>query len=193
MAEIGRREALLLLIGLDDKGHEAGSVSGITRLQKFLFLLEKEGGVRPKGNGFEFEPYKAGPYSPKLYDDLELLENLGLISSVSTAESTATEDIDIERLSFDDLMGGFSDIEGAARAADSSEERKFALTEEGRKRLEKILAQGTYAPVVDGIRKVKTKYNCYSLRDLLKYVYTKYPEMTTESEIIDDILGRKGR
>jgi uncharacterized protein YwgA len=73
MDTIGRRQLLLLLVGLEGGGGVSGIVSGITRLQKFLFLLENEEGVRPAGDGFEFEPYKAGPYSSKLYDDLELL------------------------------------------------------------------------------------------------------------------------
>lgn len=193
MAQLGRRDLLLLLIGLDESGTWAGTVSGITRLQKFLFLLDEEGGIRPRGSGFEFEPYKAGPYSSKLYDDLELLENLGLIRSEATAEATVTETVDLNRLSFEDLMGGFDEREGGTRAADSFEERRFALTEEGRGRVEKLLASGEYDPVVDGIRKVKSKFSHYSLRDLLRYVYRKYPGMTTESEIIDEVLGRRGR
>ena len=56
MPKLGSRELLLLLIGLDEDGSSRGSVSGITRLQKFLFLLEQEAGVQPTGTGFEFQP-----------------------------------------------------------------------------------------------------------------------------------------
>ena len=45
-------------------------------------------------------------------------------------------------------------------------------------------------PAVDGIRRVKSKYRGHSLRDLLRHVYRKFPEMTTESEIIDAVLDR---
>ena len=55
-----------------------------------------------------------------------------------------------------------------------------------------ILEKGEFAPVVDGIRKIKSKFGHYSLDDLLYYVYTKYPDMTTESEIKEQVL-RKGR
>ncbi len=44
--------------------------------------------------------------------------------------------------------------------------------------------------MIDGIRKIKRKYGNYSLSDLLYYVYTKYPEMTTESAIKDKVLRR---
>src|SRR5438552_17942999 len=134
MASIGRRELLLLLIGVDPRGTTAGSISGLTRLQKFLFLLERQGHIVPTGTGFDFEPYKAGPYSSKLYDDLELLENLGLIRSETAAESTPQETVDINRLSFEELIGGFEvvsrpdeEFDGVSLATDSFEERKFAL------------------------------------------------------------------
>lgn len=191
MTRIGRRELLLLLVGLDPHAKVHGAVSGITRLQKFLFLLEQEGHIRPTGNGFDFEPYKAGPYSAKLYDDLELLENLGLVRSEATAESSVGETVDITRLSFDELVGGFDELSGASKAADSFEERKFTLTEEGRRKVEALLADSDYDPVVKGIRKIKSQFSNHSLRDLLRYVYNKYPEMTTESEIIEKILGRR--
>lgn len=191
MVEIGRKQLLLLLIGLDSDARPEGSLSGLTRLQKFLFLLEREAGITPTAGGFEFQPYKAGPYSPKLYDDLELLENLGLIRGEATAESTATERADIDRLSFDDLIGGPDEVDGTARTADAFQERRYVLTEKGRERVEGLLADPANRPVVDGIRKVKTKYTAYSLKDLLRYVYTKYPEMTTMSEILEEVLGRR--
>ena len=58
--------------------------------------------------------------------------------------------------------------------------------------MKQLLASKEFAPVAEGIRKIKFKYGNYSLDDLLYYVYTKYPEMTTESEIKDHVL-RKGR
>jgi hypothetical protein len=191
MAGIGRRELLLLLIGCDEATSLTDSIVGITRLQKMLFLLEQEGHVHARGDGFAFEPYKAGPYSSRLYDDLELLENLKLVRSEGTAKSTATETAELNRLNFEDLMGGFEDREGGLPAGDSREARRFSLTPEGKNRAKKLLANNEYQPVVDGIRKVKSKYSHYSLRDLLRYVYKEYPDMTVESEIIDEVLGRR--
>ena len=188
-----RRELLLLLIGVDPTAQRSGIVSGITRLQKFLFLLDREENVRPGDADFNFEPYKAGPYSPTLYDDLELLENLGLIRSEGVAESTITESTDINRLSFEDLMGGFDELNVGPMKADSFEERRFALTDKGRARIERLLANPEHGPAADGIRRLKSKYSRYSLRDLLRHVYRKFPDMTTESEIIDSVLDPKAR
>lgn len=185
MPSITRREIALLLIGIGKDGFPTDSVGGITRLQKFLYLLEFEGGVRPSGEDFEFEPYDAGPYSSRLYDDLEFLENLGLLASEVTAEATEEQEPEIDKLSFGELMGEDD------RASDAYEERKFYLTEKGKAKIEHLLEGGEYQPVVDGIRKIKSKYGCHSLRDLLYYVYRQYPEMTTESKIKDKVLGHR--
>ena len=192
MPGISRRELLLLVIGIDGGSSPSRGVSGITRLQKLIFLLDQEQEVRPE-DGFDFEPYKAGPYSPKLYDDLELLENLGLIKSEAAAESTITETTDIRRVSFEDLMGGFDAMNIGAPKADSFEERRFTLTDKGRARVAGLLENPEYSSRVDSIQHVKSKYSRYSLRDLLRYVYRKYPDMTTESEIINEVLGSRGR
>lgn len=191
MTPANRRELLLLLVGVNDNADPSGSVSGITRLQKFLFLLDREEHIRPTDPGFSFQPYKVGPYSPTLYDDLELLENMGLVRSEGGADSTITERTDISRLSFEDLMGGFDELGVGSPQPDSFEERRFTLTDQGKVRVEKLLQDPEYRSTVDGIRQVKSKYTGYSLRDLLRHVYSKYPDMTTESEIIDTVLGRR--
>ena len=192
---ISRRNLLFLLLGVDPQPRGIG---GITRLQKLMFLLEKE--ERPESSGqFYFEAYKAGPYSPQLYDDLEFLENLGLINSTVTAEASEPEAEEVDRLSFDHLMDIESEnssdrynVEGPA-TADSFEERRYQLTDLGKEHLVELLETGKFTPLVDKIRRIKSKYGRHSLNDLLYYVYTKYPEMTTESEIRDRILRRGPR
>jgi len=199
MATIGRRDLILLLISLKPSGDIGEEIGGVTRLQKLLFLLEKEEGVTPQGEGFEFVPYKAGPYSSRLYDDIEFLENLGLLQSEVVAEATdaeaaevALEEAEADRLSFEDLMGDGGSSKQRSNP-DVYEERRFRLSPKGLGRIKEQLESGQYKPVVDGIRKVKSRYSAYSLNDLLYHVYTKYPEMTDESEIKDKVLGRGRR
>lgn len=194
-ASLNRRDLLMALIGISEDGSVSGVVNGITRLQKFLFLLEKEGGIVPSGDGFEFSPYKAGPYSKKLYDDLELLENLDLVTSCTSAESTLPETVDISGLSFDDLI--LEDDVGPQRVtgmkSDSFEERRFGLTSKGKARLEAVMAAQGLTVIADKIRVLKGRFSHYSLTDLLRHVYSKYPEMTTESEIIDKVMGKRNK
>jgi len=195
MLNISKHALTLILLGLDPDGGIGEGLGGITRLQKYLFLLEKEENVFPSDQGFEFKAYKAGPYSSKLYDDLEFLENLGYIESEITAAATDEEAAEIEDLSFDDLMGdGAEETDGELYdgfgSSDAYDERRFILTQEGKKKVEELLVNPDYKPVIDSVRKIKSKFNTHSLSDLLYYIYTKYPEMTIESEIKDKVLKR---
>ncbi len=193
---VSTHQLLLLLLGLDGPSVSAKGIGGITRLQKFLFLLWKEAGVLEVENGFEFRPYKAGPYSRKLYDELELLENLGLIQSEVQGEATEAEAAELEELSFEDLMGDdgqtFEDSEAAS--SDAFEERRFTLTNDGLKRAREMLQKPESKLFAEGIRKIKSKFANHSLQDILYYVYTKYEDegWTGESEIRDRVLA-KGR
>jgi hypothetical protein len=194
MAHIARRDLVLFLVGTNTDGRFSGEIGGITRLQKLLYLLEKEGHITPTKDGFEFTPYKAGPYSSKLYDDLEFLENLGLIESEVVAEATEPEKAEADLLSFEELMGDGSESPqnptNVIAGEDAYEEHRFRLSPQGLKRIQELVEKGDYQPVVDGIRKIKSRYGNHSLMDLLRYVYTKYPEMTTESEIKDKVLKK---
>ena len=208
MANIGRREMLLLLIGLDEPPMDRG-LGGITRIQKLLYLLDTEEKIHPTGEGFDFEAYKAGPYSSRIYDDLEFLENLSFIKRANpsgksddlgtgalstSAITSAPEQAEVD-LTFEELMGPEDvmapELDEIAPTADSYEETRYALTEQGKKRVEDLISRQEYKPFVDGIRRVKSRFAKYSLNDLLYYVYTRHPEMTTESEIKEKVLRRR--
>lgn len=201
-AEIGRRQLVLLMLGVAPDGGISDGLGGITRLQKYLFLLEQEAGVRLSGDAaFAFKAYKAGPYSRKIYDDLELLENFGLIRSETIGSATPAEHATIEDLTFGHLLGSdatalSSESAELAETADTFSERRFTLTDKGRKVVENILVQGdAVAPFVEGIRKVKSRFSSHSLQDLLYYVYTKYEDggWTDESEIKEQVLSKGTR
>lgn len=187
MPTINSRNLLLLVLGVAANQSEASKgINGITRLQKLLFLLEKESKLSKTEGGYKFEAYKAGPYSPMLYDDLEFLENLGLLESEVAGTATEEEAADMD-FTFEELID-----DDESKTPDVYDEKRFTLTSSGKEKVEQLLQNQEYTPIVEGIRKIKSKYGNYSLNDLLYYVYTKYPEMTTESEIKDHVL-RKGR
>lgn len=182
----------MLGIGKDETDIDiANGINGITRLQKFLFLLENENYIEKIDDGYQFEAYKAGPYSPTIYDDLEFLENLGLIKSETSGVATEEEAADMD-FTFEELMDDEELTDDEIKTPDLYDEKRFRITEDGAAKVKAILQQKEFTPVVDGIRKIKSKFGHYSLDDLLYYVYTKYPDMTTESEIKDHVL-RKGR
>lgn len=187
MSGMSRKSMLLCMIGLQGNNCD-GELGGVTRLQKFIFLLDKEQGVRADGDGFDFKPYKAGPYSHKVYDDLEFLENLGYIKGEIVGEAIEAEMVEIDALTFDELLDDSS--VHAKGQPDSYYERSFRLTHRGKEKVDGLLRDPAYKPSLDGIRKIKSRYGNYSLSDLLHHVYKNHPEMTTESEIKDKILPR---
>jgi len=195
-----RRDLLMLMLALQPSGEVSGGLGGITRLQKYLFLLEHEEKIQPEADGFDFQPYKAGPYSRKVYDDLELLENLGMIESSENGEATAWERLELADLSFDHLMGdeaaAFSTETGSqAGTADAFQERHYTSTEKGRSYVQRLLERPDAEASVAGIRRVKSRFSNHSLQDLLYYVYTNYEkgDWTSESEIRDQVLSRGRR
>jgi uncharacterized protein YwgA len=177
---ISRKEMLLALIGVEDI-----PVEGITRLQKYCFLAEREEKIKVSDKNFEFTKYHFGPYSSKLYDDLETLENYGLIETLSTNRRVDTlESLEAKELTADFLLG-----QGDQAEADAAQQEKvFQLTEKGKEFVNRLEKKGLVNDEITRIRKIKSKFSHYSLRDLIKYVYNKYPDMTTESEIKDLIL-----
>lgn len=196
---ISKQSLLLLLLGAEGSGVTGKGIGGMTRLQKLLFLLWKEAGIEEVDSGFQFTPYKAGPYSRKLYNELELLENLGYIRTEIQGEATSIEAVELEELSFGQLMGDdaqpFQSMHSRdeATTADSFEERHFALTPKGIDAVKTLLKKPETKRFQDGIRRIKSKFANYSLQDLLLYVYTKYDDegWISESEIRDKVL-RKG-
>ena len=174
-----KSEILMALLNAPVGSRTAAPILGTTRLQKLLFLVEKEAGViADRGDGFDFTPYKFGPVSKGVYDDLTKLENLGYLASETVSEPSFVER-DEYGLSFEGLM----DDEDSTAAFD---ERRYGLTSQGREWLKR---SGIGSSDSDKIAKVKGKYGSLSLSDLLHYVYTRYPDMTTASEIKDRVLG----
>ena len=47
MSNINRKDLILLVLGVDVKGDLGEGINGITRLQKFLYLLEREENLKP--------------------------------------------------------------------------------------------------------------------------------------------------
>lgn len=168
-------------------------VIGTTRLQKLLFLSEKEKNLIPRKQDFEFIPYKFGPVSKSLYNDIDFLVNLGLIEKSDERESLQSMELEhLESFSASDFLsdqalnsiGNIESNEGSLLEED--ETIIYRITDEGVKYLIDNNLKNT--PEAHSVEKIKEKYNSQPLQALLQYVYLNYPYYTTESEIKDDIL-----
>jgi uncharacterized protein YwgA len=89
---------LALLYAPGKTGKFGEPIEGITRLQKLLFLLQQGKGPRAlvaQAKQYAYQPYKMGPYSPGVREDLEILLSAGLIRT-EKLEYLLTDDTDAE-------------------------------------------------------------------------------------------------
>ncbi len=143
-------------------------INGILRLEKLVFLATRE---QPKlpfelTAQYEYQPYHFGPYSKQVYEAVDLLEEAGLV----------TED---KRLNADDL-DELEEVESGA-ADREGVERHFELTKDGVD-VARLLA-GEHEGVSEALTEIKDQYAGMPLRQLIRYVYSKYPEYATRSKI----------
>jgi uncharacterized protein YwgA len=148
-------------------------IDGITRLQKFLFLLKQ--GTGPKtlvaqAKEYDYRPYKMGPFSEEVREDLKILQSAGLLRT-EKLEYLLTDDAD---RSLED-----ADRDGTVRRVESN---RFILTSEGLRAGEDLWC-GMSATEREGLVEFKKFFNSLSLRQLLIFVYEKYPEYAVASEI----------
>jgi hypothetical protein len=184
------RADLMLALLYADAGARAepSPVVGITRLEKLLFLLTADEGLLkdvPPDEAFTFVPFRMGPWTQEVYDEVDFLESLGLISKESTEKRSAADAVHDEELFSDLVIDKYQ--KSAAQVSDEAE--VFRLTEDGKKK-----ALALWNRLTDDekakLRRIKQSFNTMNLRQLLRYVYKKHPEYTTESEI-KEYLGLK--
>ena len=143
--------------------YHAGTIHGITKLQKLLFLVEKETEFFEEYGddlAFEFTAHKMGPFSKHVYEEVRFLQQLQAIRT--------------------EPMEGEPDDEDLTN-------KVFHITSKGEK-IASELSNQLDDEYDDELRAIVEKYNSMELRELLRYVYTEYPEFTTESDIKDENL-----
>jgi uncharacterized protein len=161
--------ALLYAPGASGRINEP--IKGITRLQKLLFLLWKEGRFyETLQDLYNFKAYDFGPCMDDLYDDLEFVQEMGLVNVEEVPSGNEYEGGDEDAFLRD---FGFKLIKKETR-------RDFRLTESGCQ-AGKDLFDSLSAEDQDRVRKIKTKYNNMSFWSLLRYVYKKYPTFAKKS------------
>jgi uncharacterized protein YwgA len=130
-------------------------IEGRTRLQKMVFLLEKELEELEKSpidsSDYDFIPYDYGPFSKKLYDDLDYLSKKGLIDDIE-------EEMDDGQVKYNYKITskGEEFVESQLNSSDSELIRKLA-------------------------EQMKRNYNSRPISSLIDYVYSEYPEYAENS------------
>lgn len=128
---------------------EQDPIEGRTRLQKMLFLLQQS--CKDCNFQYKFNAYDYGPYSSTLQSDLDML-------------------IDDEYLKEDSIP-----------TIDGKLKYRYSITEKGARLVEGLLKDRKHpelrlAEMYDNCEKLKNAVNHLNLNELLKDIYTKYPE-----------------
>ncbi len=178
----------LLFAGEQDSssGQYSTSIEGITRLEKLLFILKIEEGFLadvPEKDDFNFVPFRLGPWTNEVYDEVDFLESLGLLDKENPDQCSA---IDSEH--DNELFSAMVLDTYQQNSIPRSEECEvFELTAAGKEKALEIWNRLSDQEKNIIIR-VKRKFNKMNLKQLLRYVYKRHSEYTAESEI-KDYLG----
>ncbi|WP_308149414.1 hypothetical protein [Spiroplasma sp. AdecLV25b] len=174
---------LLLLLYLDNKK----PIKSLTRLVKMMFLFNKEVVHNIKDNVKlnllpEFIVYNFGPFSRDVYEQVELFRSLKFIEVASNSR--------VEE------MGAFDNFELAASCDDDKEFEvdplyimyEYRIAQNGINYVEqKILP--LESNVIDLLTRFKQKITTLTIKQILYYVYNKYPNYINKSLIKDEVLG----
>jgi len=173
-----RKDLILLLLGAPGRlGRVAEGIRGTTRVLKLMFVTVKEMAAgRLVKNPYQFAAYRFGPFTAAVYDDLEVLVRAGLVRRERLGEDGMPV---MERGEPLDEGFEFNGLTTQYRLTRKGERFARALLEDARKRKPDL---------EPGLGVLKTRLAALPLRALVRYIYERYPEFTTESEILKDIL-----
>jgi hypothetical protein len=170
-------DAIILLLGAPGAtDRDRGRIDGITRLEKLLFLLEKEteatSWLKEKA---DFRSDNFGPFSAKAYQEIENLTTYGLISDSATLSESTEDTWESEHI--------IGEPVGEPYAT-----RNLELTEKGKRYYGALLEE--LPPEAESvISELKRRFGGIPLRRLIRYVYQEHPKFTDKSTIREDILG----
>ena len=131
-------------------------IEGRTRLQKMVFLLQKEleqgeqSGVSDPT--YDFIPYDYGPFSKNLYDDLDAMIDQRFVDDTE------------ERLRSGKVKYIYEIEDDGQELVDSEAECLGEMNE-----------------VLQVAREIKREYNDMLLSDLIEFVYSEYPDYAERS------------
>ena len=170
---------LLLLYSQGATGEVNEPVDGVTRLQKLLFLLDKEYDIRKLVlKYFDFEAFQYGPFTEEIYSIIDALINYGLVTKEKQCKVSPEELAEREFTSDYSYEG--EEIDETQQVSEPSVE-SFRLTKKGLEIAQKLadsLSEEDRKKFID----IKKRFNQLSLVQLINYVYKNYPESAKYSK-----------
>lgn len=192
--EINSKDLLLCFLyspGQKDEANEP--IVGRTKLTKMMFLFEKEIYAQFFKDDIQiklpdFEAYFFGPFSKQLFEDLAFFQSIGMICATETSIPLSPADKAEEDEAFD--LNEDDEWIDASFADRERFESAYSLSAGGIKYVEEQVWELFSPPQKKKLQAFKAQINRISLDALLKYVYNKYPETTTESKIANKYLDK---
>lgn len=156
-------DAVILLLGGLPLA-TSGGIEGITKLEKLVFLLERESlmGCCLTENP-EFGSHTFGPFSEKVYRAVDTLVAAELVLDSAKASDTNEDSWEMEQ-----IIG----IDEARYLT-----RTFTLSERGKLYYNALLLE-LPTEISDQLAEFKRRFTTLPLRQLIRYIYLKYPEFT---------------
>jgi uncharacterized protein len=174
-----RKDLLLLLLGARGAEADAEPILGVTRLQKYLFLLQQQYewdrrfGLRTT---YDFSAYDYGPFDAQLYDDLQFLENAGLVRREDAGPEPAAEDDESRQLAYEWATVGPE----VAPWEEDDRIYRYSLTRKGKEFVQRYqLTSSDW----ETLASLKHQWNRRPLQDLLRWLYNKYPRWAENSKL----------
>jgi len=184
---------MLLLYAKGHKGQRCEPIRGRTRLMKMIFLFAKE--MRPKfdldkiilDNAIpSFTPYDYGPFSDRVFTDLEFLVELGFVRVTPIKDSEVLPE---EASEYNYWQAG---ADPTADPEQREHEEEFSLASLGQEFVKDGRAGKLSPNQWAALDEFKARCTSAPLHALLRYVYAKYEDMTKRSKIRNHItVGRR--
>lgn len=159
-------------------------------MMKMVFLFEKELSRKfnldkaiAKDALPDFSAFDFGPFSSQVFTDLEFLVDLRFVSPKPIRGSQVVME---ESMEYSYWQAGVNDD---TDHGGPEHEEDFSLTALGQQFVQEGHAGTLTKRQQEVLDEFKARCTAASLRALLRYVYTKYPDTTTESKIRDEILA----
>lgn len=167
-------DVIIFLLGAQSRVPSlSGRLDGITRLEKLVFLLQKESEIGEKlTEDPDFQAHHFGPFSSKIYQAVETLAAAKLLE---------------ERIKFSGSPEDSWETVNILGEEAPYTSREFQLTEKGKRYFEALRREFSEESVNE-VSKFKDQFASLPLRQLIRYVYRRYPQYTDKSKIRDEIL-----
>jgi len=184
---------LLLMLYLNDRK----PIKSAVRLTKMMFLFKKEIAPLLKKKGAEinedtlpnFQAYNYGPFSKDVYEQIELFKSIGFVKVQDLNASEEMDEVDDweEKAFIDELTEQSIGYE-------NRRDGKFMQYELLKRGVDYVQSEiephftGDQIKVIKVLKDFKNKINQTPIKAILRYVYAKYPDMTVNSLIKDEVL-----